>query len=81
MGDPGYKFDDEKNDLKHEGKGYLSMANSGPNTNGSQFFITEVPTPWLDGRHTIFGKVIKGDDVIDAIANAETELKKTKTGN
>ncbi len=72
MGDPGYKFDDEKNDLKHEGKGYLSMANSGPNTNGSQFFITEVPTPWLDGRHTVFGKVIKGEDVIDAIANSET---------
>ena len=72
MGDPGYKFDDEKNDLQHEGKGYLSMANSGPNTNGSQFFITEVPTPWLDGRHTIFGKVIKGEDVIDAIANSET---------
>lgn len=72
MGDPGYKFDDEKNNLKHEGKGYLSMANSGPNTNGSQFFITEVPTPWLDGRHTIFGKVIKGEDVIDAIANSET---------
>ena len=59
MGDPGYKFDDEKNDLRHEGKGYLSMANSGPNTNGSQFFITEVATPWLDGRHTIFGKVIR----------------------
>lgn len=72
MGDPGYKFDDEKNNLKHEGKGYLSMANSGPNTNGSQFFITEVPTPWLDGRHTVFGKVIKGDEVIDAIANSET---------
>ena len=72
MGDPGYKFDDEKNDLKHEGKGYISMANSGPNTNGSQFFITEVATPWLDGRHTVFGKVIKGDDVIDAIANSET---------
>lgn len=72
MGDPGYKFDDEKNDLKHEGKGYLSMANSGPNTNGSQFFITEVATPWLDGRHTVFGKVIKGDDVIDAIANSVT---------
>ncbi len=72
MGDPGYKFDDEKNDLKHEGKGYLSMANSGPNTNGSQFFITEVATPWLDGRHTVFGKVIKGEEVIDAIANTET---------
>lgn len=72
MGDPGYKFDDEKNDLKHEGKGYLSMANSGPNTNGSQFFITEVATPWLDGRHTVFGKVIKGLEVIDAIANSET---------
>ena len=71
MGDPGYKFDDEKNNLKHEGKGYLSMANSGPNTNGSQFFITEVPTPWLDGKHTVFGKVIKGEEVIDAIANSE----------
>ena len=71
MGDPGYKFDDEKNDLKHEGKGFLSMANSGPNTNGSQFFITEVPTPWLDGRHTIFGKVIQGLETIDAIANVE----------
>ena len=71
MGDPGYKFDDEKNDLKHEGKGFLSMANSGPNTNGSQFFITEVSTPWLDGRHTIFGKVIQGLETIDAIANVE----------
>ncbi|SIQ09349.1 peptidyl-prolyl cis-trans isomerase A (cyclophilin A) [Chryseobacterium indoltheticum] len=70
-GDPGYKFEDEKNDLKHTGKGILSMANSGPNTNGSQFFITEVATPWLDGRHTIFGQVVKGDDVIDAIANVE----------
>ncbi|TXF79647.1 peptidylprolyl isomerase [Chryseobacterium sp.] len=71
MGDPGYKFDDEKNDLQHTGKGILSMANSGPNSNGSQFFITEIATPWLDGKHTIFGKVVKGDDVIDAIANVE----------
>ncbi len=71
MGDPGYKFDDEKNDLEHTGKGILSMANSGPNTNGSQFFITEVATPWLDGRHTIFGKVVKGDNVIDDISNVE----------
>jgi len=71
MGDPGYKFEDEKNDLQHTGKGILSMANSGPNTNGSQFFITEVATPWLDGRHTIFGKVVQGEDVIDAIANVE----------
>ncbi|RMZ60242.1 peptidylprolyl isomerase [Chryseobacterium nematophagum] len=71
MGDPGYKFEDEKNDLQHTGKGILSMANSGPNTNGSQFFITEVATPWLDGKHTIFGKVVKGNDVIDAIANTE----------
>lgn len=71
MGDPGYKFDDEKNDLQHTGKGILSMANSGPNTNGSQFFITEVATPWLDGRHTIFGEVVKGEEVIDAIANVE----------
>ena len=71
MGDPGYKFEDERNDLQHTGKGILSMANSGPNTNGSQFFITEVATPWLDGRHTIFGAVVKGNDVIDAIANVE----------
>ncbi|MGD1318120.1 peptidylprolyl isomerase [Chryseobacterium sp. 2R14A] len=71
MGDPGYKFEDEKNDLKHTGKGILSMANSGPNTNGSQFFITEVATPWLDGRHTIFGSVVSGTETIDAIAAVE----------
>ena len=71
MGDPGYKFDDEKNDLQHTGKGILSMANSGPNTNGSQFFITEIATPWLDGKHTIFGEVVKGENVIDDIANVE----------
>ncbi|MDO5616930.1 MAG: peptidylprolyl isomerase, partial [Cruoricaptor ignavus] len=71
MGDPGYKFEDEKNDLKHTGKGILSMANSGPNTNGSQFFITQVATPWLDGRHTIFGKVVDGESVIDTIATVE----------
>src|SRR5690606_25492581 len=56
---------------KHDKKGVLSMANSGPATNGSQFFITEVPTPWLDGRHTIFGQVIDGIEVIDTIANVE----------
>ncbi len=66
-GGPGYAFKDEKNNQKHESKGYLSMANSGPNTNGSQFFITEVPTPWLDGKHTIFGKVIEGENIIDSI--------------
>ena len=71
MGDPGYKFDDEKNDLQHTGKGILSMANSGPNTNGSQFFITEIATPWLDGKHTIFGEVVNGIEVIDTIANVE----------
>ncbi len=69
-GNPGYKFMDEFNDsLLHDRKGILSMANAGPTTNGSQFFITHAPTPWLNGRHTIFGEVVEGMAVVDSIAN------------
>ncbi len=66
-GGPGYRFEDEVTSKRHDRKGVLSMANAGPNTNGSQIFITFVPTPHLDGRHTVFGRVIEGQDVLDRI--------------
>ncbi len=72
-GGPGYKFEDEIHpELTHDTPGVLSMANSGPNTNGSQFFITHVPCPWLDGKHTVFGRVLDdGQEVVDAIRRGD----------
>jgi len=71
-GGPGYRIKDEFSSHKHE-RGVISMANSGPNTNGSQFFITQVPTPHLNGKHTVFGRVIGGMEIVDKIADSKTD--------
>jgi peptidyl-prolyl cis-trans isomerase B (cyclophilin B) len=77
-GGPGYKFEDEtKGNPNKHGTGSLSMANAGPNTNGSQFFITHAPQPHLDGKHTVFGKVVEGQSVVDAIRQGDAMTKVT----
>ncbi len=76
MGGPGYKIPDEFGaGLAHDSKGYFSMANAGPNTGGSQFFITLAATPWLDGHHAIFGKVVEGMDIVEKIGKTETDYQ------
>ena len=80
-GGPGYRFEDEANNgIGHE-RGVLSMANAGPNTNGSQFFITHVATPWLDGKHTVFGKVVEGLEAVDKVEQGDHIRKVTIEGD
>ncbi|WP_369940017.1 peptidylprolyl isomerase [Xanthomonas medicagonis] len=80
-GGPGYRFEDETNNGVRHDRGVLSMANAGPSTNGSQFFITHTATPWLDGKHTVFGKVIEGLEVVDSVAQGDAINKITIEGD